>query len=155
MKNGILLTWVLVIFALGTVRSIAQGNAGATAAVATSNHEDGMTADCKKCGTCEKGKSCEKCRACKSSVASEIQEESSSEDITEVKWSNKSLKPGTSLQKRLDVRSGPGASFKVVGTVTSEDPLIVIGEREGWYKIVLSRADLVGFVEATHVQIGQ
>lgn len=153
MKNGILLTWVLVFFAIAMGRSMAQSSAEVIT-VATPK-PDGMKVDCRKCGTCEQGKNCEKCKSCKSSVVSKEEVVPSSEDFTEVKWSNKSLKPATSLQKLLDVRSGPGAAFKVVGTVTSEDPLIVIGEREGWYKIVLSSADLVGFVEATNVQIGK
>jgi uncharacterized protein YgiM (DUF1202 family) len=80
---------------------------------------------------------------------------SSDEDVTQVNWSAKSLKPAATTLERLDVRSGPGATFKVVGKVTSTDPIIIIGEREGWYKIVVSRVDLVGFVETANVHIVQ
>jgi uncharacterized protein YgiM (DUF1202 family) len=72
-----------------------------------------------------------------------------------VEWSDKSLKPAVARLTSLDVRSGPGKSFTVVGNVSNKDPLIIIGERDGWYKIVVRHADVVGFVEAKHVNIVQ
>jgi len=117
--------------------------------------------DCKACKNCSACEHCKKdggkCGVCSTakhaSTAADRNRELSDEDVTQVNWSAKSLKPAATTLERLDVRSGPGASFKVVGKVTSTDPIIIIGEREGWYKIVVSRADLVGFVETSSVHI--
>jgi hypothetical protein len=113
---------------------------------------------CKNCSACEHcKKDGGKCGVCSTAIhsTSALGTNGSDEDITEVKWSSKSLKPAATTLNHLDVRSGPGESFKVVGNVTSTDPIIIIGEREGWYKIVVSHADLVGFVETASVHIVQ
>jgi hypothetical protein len=164
MKNGLLLTSVLVTFCFAATLSTAQDksrviNAGTNASVAAKCTGSADCKACKNCSACEHckkdGGKCSVCSTAAHSSSAAHTNASSDEDVTEVSWSAKSLKPAATTLERLDVRSGPGAAFKVVGKVTSTDPIIIIGEREGWYKIVVSRADLVGFVETASVHIVQ
>ena len=165
MKSNLLITSVLVFFCLCTYPAMAQhaANEVAVGTAAPGAAKCAGATDCKACKNCSDCAHCKdggKCGVCKKSMASdEANNESnnshSSEDndYTKVEWSSKSLRPAATTLQRLNVRSGPGTSFKVVGEVSSEDPLIVIGEREGWYKIVVRHADLVGFVEVADVSI--
>ncbi|HTF19762.1 MAG TPA: SH3 domain-containing protein [Chryseolinea sp.] len=168
MKNYLLITSVLVFVCLLVSTSMAQLPPGDIAVCATSPDAAKCvgSADCKACKNCSACAHCKendgKCGVCKKSERSartkgpiDDNRSSGDTDYTQVEWSSKSLKPAATNVHHLDVHSGPGASFKVVGEVSSEDPLIIIGEREGWYKIVVRHADLVGFVEVAHVEIVQ
>ena len=164
MKNSLLITSVLVFFSFCASRSVAQTStpvvpakvSASTAAKCTGASDCKACKDCSACAHCkEDGGKCGVCRKHAQSTGAAHANTSEEVDYTQVEWSSKSLKPAATTLKSLNVHSGPGESFKVVGKVSSSDPLIIIGEREGWYKIVVSHADLVGFVEVTNVSIVQ
>ena len=158
MKNGLLITSVLVVLSFAAAPVLAQEHASDKPLVTTSHAAKCVgSSDCKACKNCSACAHCRdnggKCSVCKKNANHHSTVVEGDEDYTEVEWSAKSLKPAATTLQSLDVRSGPGESFKVVGKVSNSDPLIIIGEREGWYKIVVSHADLVGFVEVAHVSI--
>lgn len=163
MKNSILLTSVLGLLILCANAGIAQHIGDANITVCATSPEMAKcvgAADCKACKNCSACAHCKenrgKCGVCrKARVASLTDEQGSTRDNdqTEVTWSSKSLKPAATTLPSQEVRSGPGDAFKLVGKISSNDPLIIIGERDGWYKIVVRHADLVGFVEAGYVEI--
>ncbi|MEJ1237087.1 SH3 domain-containing protein [Chryseolinea sp. T2] len=159
MKNGLLITSVLVILFFYATPGLSQSTAGrmpqsTTAAKCVGSSDCTACKNCSSCAHCkDDGGKCGVCKKNASHHAASTQQDE--EDYTKVEWSAKSLKPGATTLQSLEVHSGPGESFKVVGKVTNRDPLIIIGEREGWYKIVVSHADLVGFVEVSNVSIAQ
>lgn len=162
MKNTLFITSVLalLIFCATPGRSQSAVNHMSSASAATMAKCVGGS-DCKACKNCSACAHCKenggKCSVCKKSSVSQKQTESkpatTNEEYTEVAWSAISLKPAATTLQSLGVRSGPGATFKLVGNISSKDSLIIIGEREGWYKIVVPHADLVGFVEAGYIEI--
>lgn len=165
MKSNLLITSVLVLFCLCAYQSMAQHSTG-DVTLCTAGPEAAKctgSADCKACKNCTACAHCKnggKCSVCKKSLRTAGSKDNNDErssphdgNDTQVEWSSKSLKPAATTLQRLDVRSGPGSAYKVVGAVSAEDPLIIIGEREGWYKIVVRHADLVGFVEVAYVSI--
>jgi uncharacterized protein YgiM (DUF1202 family) len=159
MKKGLLITSVLawLFFCAAPVHAQSTSShmpesAGGDVAKCTGKSDCPACKNCSACAHCKEEGG--KCGVCKKN---DVHHQSSKhdEDYTKVEWSAKSLKPATAKLQSLEVHSGPGESFKVVGKVSKSDPLIIIGEREGWYKIVVSHADLVGFVEVSHVSIVQ
>ncbi|MGC3943083.1 MAG: SH3 domain-containing protein [Chryseolinea sp.] len=159
MKNGLLITSVLALLIFCSTTSRAQSTVGHMPSSKAGEMAKCVgSSDCTACKNCSSCAHCKeeggKCGVCKK-IASHQASAKEEEDYTKVEWSAKSLKPAATTLQSLDVHSGPGESFKVVGKVSNHDPLIIIGEREGWYKIVVSHADLVGFVEVSHVSIVQ
>lgn len=161
MKNGLLITSVLVLLSFCASTSIAQqksvqvpgSSASVDAAKCTGSSNCKACKNCSACAHCkEEGGKCGVCKKNSGSTESATVT-TPNDDYTQVAWSAKSLKPAAITLQSLDVRSGPGTSFKLVGNISAEDPLIIIGEREGWYKIVVSHEDLVGFVEVAYVTI--
>lgn len=158
MKNSFLITSVIVVLFFAAAPVLAQEGAGGKPVVAASDAAKCVgSSNCKACKNCSACANCKenggKCGVCRKKSNHHSSEVEGNEDYAEVEWSAKSLKPAATTLQSLDVRSGPGESFKVVGKVSNQDPLIIIGEREGWYKIVVSHADLVGFVEVANVSI--
>jgi hypothetical protein len=158
MKNPLVITSVLVLLFFyvtpGQAQSTVSHMPSSTGEMAKCVGKSDCAA-CKKCSACAHCKEDGgKCGVCKKNAVQHAANHNE-EDYTKVEWSAKSLKPASTTLQSLEVHSGPGESFKVVGKVSNRDPLIIIGEREGWYKIVVSHADLVGFVEVSHVSIGQ
>lgn len=52
----------------------------------------------------------------------------------------------------LNVRSGPGNNFPVVGKVTSGDKLNVYGKADGWYIVKLPNQNSIGCVEGKYLK---
>jgi|GEM_PF-3350000 len=160
MKIGLQLTSVLVVMCLAATWCAAQDSShpvSMSSGVVAKCTGSSTCKACKNCSACEhckkEGGQCSVCKTAANSGGAEDIRVSSNGDVTEVPWSSKSLKPAATTLAHLRVRSGPGVSYKIVGNVTSKDPLIIIGEKDGWYKIVASHVDLVGFVETEHVQL--
>lgn len=56
----------------------------------------------------------------------------------------------------LNVRSGPGSDYSVIGGLTDEMRVVVLGEMEGWYQILYrNREDqaAIGYVSADYVRL--
>src|SRR5689334_313783 len=133
MKNSLLITSVLVLFSFCASRAVGQTSSPVVPALAsapTAAKGTGAT-DCKACKNCTACAHCKeeggKCGVCKHSKVKGVHDASNTDrsseevDYTQVEWSSKSLKPAATTLQSLDVRSGPGSSFKVVGKVSSSD----------------------------------
>lgn len=64
-----------------------------------------------------------------------------------------SAKTGTVTADSLNVRSGPGSSYDVVGKLSKGASVVILGSANGWYEI--SSGSLTGYVSADYVTVDE
>ena len=55
------------------------------------------------------------------------------------------------MNSEVNVRSGPGFEFEVLGGVPAKQPVVIVGREGDWYKIV--HGDGYGYVNAHYVDV--
>ncbi|MBC7958684.1 MAG: SH3 domain-containing protein [Vallitaleaceae bacterium] len=66
------------------------------------------------------------------------------------KWSN--IKEIEVTAQSLNIRTGPGTSFTVIGTLSQGDKVSVVGTLGSWYVIHTSK-DMIGVISSTYTRV--
>ena len=84
-------------------------------------------------------------------VAEEVEEEPEQPEEEE-EPEEEVVRCRVTVTNNLNIRSGPGTSYKVVGTASYEEILIVLGVEDGWVH-VRNEAGVEGYVSESFIEI--
>lgn len=84
-------------------------------------------------------------------VAEEVEEEPEQPEEEE-EPEEEVVRCRVTVTNNLNIRSGPGTSYKVVGTASYEEILVVLGVEDGWVH-VRNEAGVEGYVSESFIEI--